>query len=119
MSIVTNIMLAMDCGASEELIEIINDLIPQNGFVSVDDEKLPQGWYGGSKYLEVSLFIGAFNYLNLNKLVAAMRLIDYSEYDISFVQLIVCGQHDDGFGIIDVFKSVHAEPFNPSEYKLC
>lgn len=65
MSVVTNVIL----------ITAVSDLnldhlaIPGlDGFylVSVDTPSLPRGWYGGSKMLECTVYIGAFNHLDLD-----------------------------------------------------
>lgn len=59
MSHVTNIVLSVD-GDDVNLIDQVNSFIDRGrGFVSVGDESLPTGWYGGTKALEADLYIGA------------------------------------------------------------
>lgn len=108
MSRVTNVILAHgDLGNPEARTEQINkffaneDGSPGGGFVHVEDKGLPNGWYGGTKFLECELLLGAFNYLNLDKLIAHLRTIQWTFPDN--VQLIVKGQDDDRFTTIDIF----------------
>jgi len=67
----------------------------------VEDESLPSGWYGGTKFLETNLFIGAFNFLNKGKLLEHIRTIDFLSPED--VQLIIQEQEDTRFHIINVF----------------
>ena len=64
MSYVTNVILYIgilnDVDAKIKEVNAYFEDDSFNGLVSVEDEKLPNGWYGGSKYLECDLFIGAF-----------------------------------------------------------
>ena len=71
----------------------------QKGFVSVDDPRLPDGWYGGCKYLERNLAIGAFNHLDLDRLVRYLRDLAPDDEDL---QLIVSEQGEFRFRIINV-----------------
>lgn len=59
----------------------------------------------GTKYkvLETLVFVAAFNYLDVEKLVAHLRTIRW--HYPSDVQLFVQGQHDDRFKEIDVFPN--------------
>ncbi|WP_135433281.1 hypothetical protein [Hymenobacter fodinae] len=69
--------------------------------VSVEDEQLPKGWYGGSKNLECSILIGAYNHLHLKSLIEFMRAMEWENPED--VQLIVLKQWESKFRIIDVF----------------
>ena len=84
MSVVTNIIIAFSASENE-------------------DSKLQKGWYGGTKNLEVNIFIGAYNHLNLNDLIQHMSTIDWEEPED--VQVIVKEQNDDRFRIINLYPS--------------
>jgi hypothetical protein len=97
MSIVTNIILT--CSSGENTSEISSQLagftynlnIPFN-IVCVDDKKLPKGWYGGTKYIEGEIFIGAYNHLNLDEFVAFMKTVQWESPQN--VRLFVKEQND-------------------------
>lgn len=57
-------------------------------------------WYGGSKILETPLYIGVYNHLDLEGLVAYMKTIEWEEPEN--VQLIVKEQGADKFKIIEI-----------------
>lgn len=70
----------------------------------VDDDDLPKKWYAGSKLLSANLFLGAYNHLDLSKLV------DFLKKEIVWdsphsVQLIVKEEEDLIFRLIDLFES--------------
>ena len=100
LSVVTNTILHSSNG-SPAFLDEVNKFFEgsQQGFVSVDDPKLPRGWYGGSRHLERSLAIGAFNHLDLDKLV---RYLHDLAPDDENLQVIVCEQEDWRFRIINV-----------------
>jgi hypothetical protein len=103
---VTNVILSTPLYFDEEkevITKKINEFFDdtQKGFVNMDDENLPDGWYGGAKMLEAELFIGAFNYLDLPALIEHLKNIDW-DGDIEEVQLIVKEQEDDRFRIINI-----------------
>ena len=68
------------------------------GFVSVDDEALPKRWYGGTKYLEADLYIGAFNHIDIEALISHIQGIEWQ--GPTSVQLMVKEQEE------SLFKSV-------------
>lgn len=56
----------------------------ERGLVSCDHAKTDEyrySWYGGSKYLETNIWIGAFSELDVNDLIAAMRQVAWNEPD--------------------------------------
>jgi hypothetical protein len=57
-------------------------------------------WYGGSKKLETPLYIGAFNSLNTEELIAFMKNLDWE--DPSNVQLITKEHNSDKFKIFEI-----------------
>ena len=110
MSVVTNTILACGLADSHEpnppysrdgatLLKHVNELptlAGATGFVAVD------GWhYGGTKALECFLAIAAFNYLDLDRLVADLRTLPWEQPEC--VQLLVREQEAIGFRIINVF----------------
>ncbi len=105
MSEVTNVILRTPLFDNEERKRIekkINSFFAgENGFVNCNDEKLPRGWYGGTKMLEAELWIGAFNYLDLYGLVNHLKNIDWLVDFEDFVQIIYQKQEDDKFSIIE------------------
>ena len=106
MSRVTNLILTCSLGEREKyIISQINKFkINGNslGIVSINDDKLPKGWYGGTKYMECNIFIGAFNYIDLRKFVEHLKSIKWE--DPEDVQLIIREQDDFGFRIVNIFR---------------
>ena len=107
MSIVTNIILnviSLDFGEDAKLKEI-NSYLEQRGYkplVSLDDDSLPKGWYGGNKFLEADLYCGAFNKLNLDEFI--LHITSLSWEGPSLVQAMVQEQDDLGFRIIEIIN---------------
>jgi len=85
--------------ARQKLEEVNAFFGDQKGFVSLDDESLPRGWYGGG--LECDLAIGAFNYLDLEGLTEHLQSLDWP--CIEDVQLLVLEHAEGKFRIINVF----------------
>ncbi len=79
------------------------------GFVSVRDASLPQHWYGGSKGLECSLAIGAFNGLDIDALVDHLCSLCASKaLDPAATQLILMDQEEDRFRVINIDEEMRA-----------
>ena len=72
------------------------------GLVSIKDIKLPKGWYGGTKYLQSDIAIGAINYLDIDGFVQYLKTIEW-KYPES-VQLIVKEEESDRFRIINLME---------------
>jgi len=69
--------------------------------VSVNDEKLPISWYGGTKNLECVILIGAYNYLDLEEFILFLKnAVKWEAIDL--VQLFVKQQEDMRFKLIDL-----------------
>ena len=103
MSEVTNVILHFSiCENEDWALAAVNEFFDEGEkpFVSLEDDSLPSGWYGGRKGSEAPLFYGAFNYLDLEDLIDHMRQLDFRYRED--VQLIVCGQHEQRFRIINV-----------------
>jgi hypothetical protein len=101
---VTNLIFAFS-GVDEDLrkMDEVNTYFVDKGtkpLVSVDDERLPRAWYGGSKSLECELYLGAFNHLDLDEFIKHVRTISWRVPEC--VQIIVKEQEDMKFTIIDL-----------------
>jgi len=108
MSWVTNIILHVG-NFDKELVSKVNEFFERDnirGFVSLDDERSPRGWYGVTKYLEACFSAGSFNHLDMNNLLAQIRGIEWSQPEA--VQLIVDDQEDYKCRLIDVFPDAQA-----------
>jgi len=113
MSVVTNVILSTPYFTyeyEEEAEKTINSFFGENkGFISCKDKSLPDGWYGGTKYLECNLWLGAFNHLDTDDLVEHLRSIDWvklcgdNDDDVyPKPQLILKEQDDEEFRIINI-----------------
>ncbi len=88
----------------------------RRGFVSVHDASLPRGWYGGSKHLECSLAIGAFNGLDIGELVEHLCNLCVSKVlDPARTQLILKDQEDDKFHMINIDEEMEARGMRTPE----
>lgn len=112
MSDVTNVILRTPLTVHTERNKIFESKInsffdDEKGFVYCDDDGLPSGWYGGTRFLEVNIWIGAFNYLYLDELEQHLKQIDWGVDYPEWIQLIVQRQEDNKFSIIEwqVFPS--------------
>jgi hypothetical protein len=104
MSVVTNAILHYPLGA-EEFLSRVNAFFSSHvpGFVSVEDKRLPEAWYGGSKYLECGLAIGAFNHLDLESLTEHICQIDYPQTN---TQLFIMEQEEERFKLINISDEI-------------
>lgn len=106
MSYVTNVILNVGLQGKSKIDEVnkfFEDTERNVGFVYVDDkEKVPNGWYGGTKYLEVDIAIGAFNYLDLEGLKIHMHEMEWESPED--VQLLICDQEENRFSIWNLIK---------------
>lgn len=103
MSMVDNCILTFSiCEDEDEKIHQINSFFGHKGFISVDSETLPIGWYGGTKMLETPLFIAAFNYFNEGSFINRLKTLDW-EYPKE-VQLMIKRQDDDMFSIVNIME---------------
>lgn len=103
MSQVTNIIILFSCSEDEsKIVGRLNEFeYKKDSFFyikSINDKELPKHWYGGSKGLEASVLIGAYNYLNILDLINYMKNIEW-EY-IEDVQLLYKEQEDEVFKLI-------------------
>ena len=103
MSRVTNLIVAFS--TLEDEAKVIDRMRDYNDgkfiIVSVIDEKLPSDWYGGTKRLECSLLIGAYNYLDLEGFLLFLRSeINWEAIDL--VQLFVKEQDNMKFKLINL-----------------
>ena len=121
MSWVTNTILHFGCldGDHEmHALEHVNAFFKQRNdsqrFVSVQDESLPRDWYGGSKRLECSLAIGAFNHLEIGALVEHLcSLCAADKLDPVATQLILMDQEEEKFRVINLEDELVARGIAP------
>lgn len=102
MSLVTNLILTWPCDGygtqPSPFLQAVNAHFEgKPGLVHVDSVQNGD-WYGGTKYLEVEVAIGAINYLDLDAFMAHLRTVPWERPE--HVQLMVCEQEDPGFRII-------------------
>ena len=99
MSSVTNLILACSGSENERDTAIFLNNFPNEGkafkIVSIDDPSLPKGWYGGTKYMEARLYLGAYNYFNYQAFIAYLQAYPW-QYPED-VQLLIKEQYDDVF----------------------
>lgn len=102
---VTNLIIIFSTLESEDVVisKMSNYIVNGNNFniLSVDDESMPQDWYGGTKRLECNVLIGAYNYLDLESFLTFLRTeINWEAPDL--VQVFVKEQNDMKFRLIDL-----------------
>lgn len=104
MSVVTNILLTFS--SFEEEIDCVNSINNFEWFIqrsqkliSIDDSHLNKGWYGGSKYFEAILYVGAFNHFDIEGFVNYLNQSVQFKYP-QHVLLLVQGPMDDHFTCI-------------------
>ena len=71
----------------------------KRGLVSIEDESLPPGWYGGNKPFEAEVLVGAFNFLETESFIAHVQTISWKER--ASVQVFLQGQSDPKFRVYD------------------
>lgn len=108
MSKVTSIILTTSLIENQEYLALNLGNYRVNGLPfnvkSIEDELLPQDWYGGSKRMGANIFIGAFNYLNIEELIEFLRTTIKWESPES-VQLFVKEEGDLEFSVIQLFPT--------------
>lgn len=112
MSEVTNLILTFSNNEDEEQrikevnfyisdgsnINLISaDYLRKTDILGRDNRK---SWYGGTKFLDRPLYIGAINHLDLKDFISYLQEINWEE--IEYVQLIVKQELDDKFKIIEL-----------------
>lgn len=77
MSRVSNVLITFSASEQPSKIMEINSFFINAGYecglVSIEDESLPPGWYGGNKPFESEMLVGAFNFLNTDALISHVR----------------------------------------------
>jgi hypothetical protein len=107
MSRVTNLILSFSTGENEEkCMSVVNSYQYRNitlNLVSIDYNKnVEKGycWYGGTKFMEANLYVGAFNHFDLDDFVAFLKTVKWEEPED--VQLIVKEEWETKFRIIEI-----------------
>ncbi|MFT3825135.1 MAG: hypothetical protein QM731_14525 [Chitinophagaceae bacterium] len=107
MSRVTNMIFSFSISEDEE--ERIKEVNAyqyrglQMNLISADFNKDTENrtvWYGGSKFLETPLYVGAFNYFDLEPFIEHFKTIKWEEPE--YVQVIVKEQEENKFKILDI-----------------
>ena len=107
MSRVTNLILTFSLLENElECINKVNQFQYQKlrmNLVSVDfnkNVKRKEAWYGGTKFIEARIYIGAFNYLDLDEFMAHLKKIDWQKPE--HVQVIVKEPGQEKFRMVEL-----------------
>jgi hypothetical protein len=90
-----------------ELLAVINSHCPTTSGRLV---AVPGGLYRGSKCPQAQVAVGAFNDLDLDGWVEALRGVDFAPWGCGHVQFIAQEEDCTGFGIIDIWRSPAADP---------
>ena len=103
MSRVSNVIVTFSALEQPSKIMEINQFFInagyERGLVSIEDESLPPGWYGGNKPFESEIMIGAFNFLNTDDLISH---VDGTRWeDRSSVQVFLQEQTDKKFRVFE------------------
>ena len=111
MSVVTNLILSFSINEDERSRENEINTFHNNGrgfhIISADFERESADnyyeskvWYGGTKYLETPLYIGAYNHLDVNGLIKHLQELNWEEPE--HVQLIIKRQNSQKFEILSI-----------------
>jgi hypothetical protein len=107
MSVVTNLILTFSISEDEDrCINEVNNYEYQGikmNLVSVDFDKdidNRKAWYGGTKFMEAPIFLGAFNHLDIEDFKRYLRKVNWEFPEL--VQLIVKEQDDEKFRIVEL-----------------
>jgi hypothetical protein len=75
MSEITNVILTTESCEDEPLAEFQRLMFPheETGLVNCRDKRFNPPWYGGDKYLEVDIYLGAFREFDVDRAIAALR----------------------------------------------
>lgn len=124
MSWVTNTILhfgSLDGRWEQEALAKVNAFLEEDcgqRFVSIADENLPKYWYGGSKVLECSLAIAAFNHLDIDGLVQRLCTLCYNnDLDALETQLILKDQEEQHFHVINIDEEMRKRGMVPDWMK--
>lgn len=110
MSVVTNVILTYPLWDDQRVEEVNRFFKEGTGFLRLEDES-----YGGTKRLECTVLVGAFNYLDLAGLIEHIRSLSWragpnGRFDRSGqVQMFVNGQEDQVFHSLFVCTAPEGE----------
>jgi hypothetical protein len=107
MSVVTNLILSFaSLEQEDERIKEVNDFV-YNGerlnLVSIDYNKdigKRTVWYGGNKFFEGRVYMGAFNHFNTADFIEHLKTIRWEAPDL--VQVIIKEDWDERFRIVEI-----------------
>lgn len=97
MSEITNVILTTSGSEGKAFAEFERLMFPHGepGLVSCKDKRFDPPWYGGDKYLEMDIRLGAFHEFDVERAIVALRQTPW--YDAEMVQLFVCRGRDQRF----------------------
>lgn len=95
MSVVTNVILCVPAGEHAASMKHVNDYLGKLEDRPTQLKLFPEGAEGGTKYLEVELWIGAFNHLDVQSFIDAVSSAPWEDPEI--VQLLIQEQDEDVF----------------------
>ena len=111
MSVVTNLILSFSILEDERSRVSEINFFENNGrgfelatadFERENNPSSNKTWYGGTKFLETPLYIGAYNHLDVEGLIEHLKIVNW-EYPES-VQLFLKEQESDKFRILELGK---------------
>lgn len=89
MSDITNVIVTTGGFEEEGFMEFQRLMFPHGGagLVSCADKRFDAPWYGGDKYLEVEIYLGAFREFDVDRAIAALRQTPWKDAEV--VQLFI------------------------------
>lgn len=106
MSVVTAVVLMTGLADHEqELLEAVNTFFaPDSPLVWVED------FFGGPKHPQTLVAGAAINYCDEAGFLVHLRALDWKQYDCGWAQVAIKGEHNDGFGLVDLWRAEHLDP---------
>jgi len=103
MSSVTDILLAVGYPDVSQIDEInaLLGLVGDRGFAPSNHETMPTSRIAGGKGFTESVYVAGINYFNLDDFIAGLRAMQFEQPEC--LQLILIGEHDARFRLINVF----------------
>lgn len=94
-------------GSFEDTLSAIGSYLASRGqcrgLVAVDANELPPGWYGGSRFLQCDVAIGAYDHLDLPSFLAFLRGMPWTK-EHNAVQLLAKQDHEFFFTLYEIWQ---------------
>ena len=101
MSRVSNVLVTFGAVEKPSRLADVNQFFIDAGYdrglVSIEDETLTPGWYGGNKPFESEVLVGAFNFLNTDNFIGHIQDIHWINRES--VQVFLQEQGDKKFRV--------------------